>query len=152
MEAEPAYLPAQVVKAISLLALQDEPNPASRLLLLLSMCGVCHQWRQLCKEVAAETTVSFDGMETAPPAPGGMMARFRKTAADKKTGVFEAAAKLLTGERGARKQHFTMRSDGMCMWPGYHQSRILLVALKPCAQGCKGSFGNSSAFLWHCSV
>ena len=113
------YLPAECVRRISSFCLDGEPNPASKLLLLLSMCGVCKNWRQLCSEVAGETALAFDGLETAPPAPGGvMMARFRRTPTRKKTAVFEAAAKLLTGEEGSEwpgAPHSLQRSlQGSC--------------------------------------
>jgi hypothetical protein len=115
MECDPSspFLPAEVLRKVQLLALNGEPNPSSRLLLLLSMCGVCHQWRQLCSEVDQETALAFDGLETAPPARGGVITRFRKTPSSKKTEVFEAAARLLTGEAGQRGRS--------AVWPHYQR-------------------------------
>lgn len=141
---EAPHLPAEVVKKISGFCLDGEPNPASRLLLLLSMCGVCKSWRQMCSEVAAGVTLAFDGMESAPPAPGGMMmTRFRRTPAWKKTAVFEAAAKLLTGERGDRRGALGPHSAPRRPVERCHGPYVRSVAIYATAGGPRGPAGAS---------
>ena len=96
---EPSSLPTGVLRIIAAKAARDEPNPGNRLLLALSMCGVCSSWRSACCQVPEEAGLAFDGLDSGPPAPGGMMSRFRRAPMATKTVVFTAAARLLSGER-----------------------------------------------------
>jgi hypothetical protein len=106
-------LPSQVLRVIQHVAL-SEASPANRLLLVASMCGVCHQWRSVCCEVPANAALCFDSaLDAAPPAPGGLMGRFRKVSSARKAECFAAVAKLLHGEAAER-----------CCWPFLAWGRV----------------------------
>lgn len=84
-------------KIAALVLLQE--TPANRMLASVAMSGVNQNWRHCCRSLNGGS-IAFDGTESmgAPPAPGGLMARFKKKEQSKKTASFESAARLLTGE------------------------------------------------------
>lgn len=124
---EPAELPGAIVRKIAALVLQLEPNPANKMLAAVAMAGVNQHWRQSAPSCVAGNSVAFDGTEAMAPSPGGLMARFRRAESAKKTGTFEAAARLLQGEecreREGRKEEavFLQRATSSSLvstaWP-----------------------------------
>jgi hypothetical protein len=67
------------------------------LLHLVTMAGVCKQWRAIAAEMPAGTAMAFDCFESAFPHQPGV-ARFRKLTAAQKETIFVGAAKLFHGK------------------------------------------------------
>jgi hypothetical protein len=97
---ESKFLPRGVLELLTKYVVAGEgPSPANRMLALLSMAGVCSSWRAAARVVPGDVALAFDGLDSAPPAPGGRMARFRRAPTAAKKALFESAAGLFTGEK-----------------------------------------------------
>lgn len=115
---EAVHLPDDVVKQISIYLIQNEP-PGSVLLHLLSMCGVCKQWRLVAREINSGVCLGFDGLDNTFSGVVTVQ-RFRRLNAAQKEDTFVAAAKLFTGHR-----------DVLCSGEGV-SDRLLTELAKNC--------------------
>ncbi len=94
------HLPDAVINNISLQLLQ-QPDSQAAVVSLMSMCGVCQQWRDVARHLDGGV-VHFDALQTCgrnklgrPLTPTEL--KFRGSSVPAKKAFFQSAARLLTG-------------------------------------------------------
>ena len=94
------HLPDAVVKNVADQLVQ-QPDSQAVLVSLMSMCGVCQQWRDVARHLE-EGALHFDALQSCgrnrvgrPLTPAEL--KFRKSSTPAKKAFFQSAARLLTG-------------------------------------------------------
>ncbi len=93
VQKEAAHLPDGVVRAIAGFLVGE----SSSLLSLLSLCGVCRQWRNVAQELSPEVCLSFDSFDNTFSSQTAVQ-KFRKLTPVQKEEVLARAARHFTGK------------------------------------------------------